>query len=697
MILLRPAILDNELTQHLDQTQGVTSSFFDALLWALAGSVDRVGPSSTLLSHFSDFGECRVELVLADERDRELRIVRRFSDSDSLAVEYEGHRHQGSSAEAALSSAIWPDGQGSTSPLESFGRALTRSIYLEQDRVNAFVDADDEQQRFEVVGEVVGAGRLGELNRQLELGRRAWTSSTNQIEQEFEPVLRQRSQLTARLNELSRMDNSEDTEQLFKDWLGSTRNLVEVPEPESGTGSAERSIEVALERLSRLVRVREGELARLSRLRELFVSAPLPELDVGEIRSEVQGLDVAYADVSRRLEELEKHAADARREALAHAEETQSLGTMAQLALQHLTETCPVCGQSHERLATEKRLQDMVTHSGLTLQSPDDEGLAQVADEVRKVESQLASARADQREAEAAVRRLESWKDDVRSAATEIGLPADGEMEELLGTVEQSIDDVSTRVGILRGRRTEGEQISAAFARVSEVAEAATLQGQLSSLENRVRMHESTVGLRRQAAEDARLLHEAIRTVGESLVADELARIEPLLQRIYATVDPHPAFRAVKFLTRMHRGRGRLWTTIEANASDKTITINEPRTVLSSSQLNVLAVATFLALNLSAAEPPLKLVALDDPLQTLDNVNLLGLSDLLRRLRGRRQILLSTHDDRLASLLERKLRPVGTTERTISIVLASWDTSGPKVHTRYVPRDSPELRLVSSM
>ena len=129
---------------------------------------------------------------------------------------------------------------------------------------------------------------------------------------------------------------------------------------------------------------------------------------------------------------------------------------------------------------------------------------------------------------------------------------------------------------------------------------------------------------------------------------------------------------------------------------DATITIDEPRTVLSSSQLNVLAVAAFLALNLSVPAPPLALVAMDDPLQSLDNVNLLGLSDLLRRLRGRRQIILSTHDDRLASLLERKLRPVGVDERTVAVSLNAWDTSGPQVKLVDVRRDEAGLRLVSA-
>jgi len=97
------------------------------------------------------------------------------------------------------------------------------------------------------------------------------------------------------------------------------------------------------------------------------------------------------------------------------------------------------------------------------------------------------------------------------------------------------------------------------------------------------------------------------------------------------------------------------WTALTDEAESKTVT--DPSVVLSSSQLNVLAVSTFLALNLAIDSLPLQIVALDDPLQSLDTVNLLGLADLLGRVGASRQVIVSTHDSRLASLLSRKLRP----------------------------------------
>jgi wobble nucleotide-excising tRNase len=126
------------------------------------------------------------------------------------------------------------------------------------------------------------------------------------------------------------------------------------------------------------------------------------------------------------------------------------------------------------------------------------------------------------------------------------------------------------------------------------------------------------------------------------------------------------------------------------------VTVDEPATVLSSSQLNVLALSTFLALNLAVESLPLHLVVLDDPLQSLDTVNLFGLADLLRRVREVRQVVVSTHDARLASLLARKLRPVDHTQRTRTIALEGWTREGPTVRQEEIGADPSPLRLVAS-
>ncbi len=76
------------------------------------------------------------------------------------------------------------------------------------------------------------------------------------------------------------------------------------------------------------------------------------------------------------------------------------------------------------------------------------------------------------------------------------------------------------------------------------------------------------------------------------------------------------------------------------------------------------ALTYFLALSWSSTTKALPFLLLDDPLQSTDDVNALGFSDLCRHIRTRRQLIVSTHETRLASLLERKLTPRAPGVRT---------------------------------
>jgi wobble nucleotide-excising tRNase len=110
--------------------------------------------------------------------------------------------------------------------------------------------------------------------------------------------------------------------------------------------------------------------------------------------------------------------------------------------------------------------------------------------------------------------------------------------------------------------------------------------------------------------------------------------------------------------------------------------------ILSSSQLNSFAVSLFLALNLGLPSLGLNVVMLDDPLQSLDSINLLGLVDVLRRFSEHRQLIVSTHEARLLGLLQRKLRPVRSNDRMMTLYFDAWTRDVPDFRT--VPSEYPE-------
>jgi hypothetical protein len=270
-----------------------------------------------------------------------------------------------------------------------------------------------------------------------------------------------------------------------------------------------------------------------------------------------------------------------------------------------------------------------------------------------------------------------------------MGIASDASADDALRELIVAIEQRHQSSAVLR---EAGESLALALAKSSELTRRAELTREREALALTVEGSVAAVAARRETGELAGRILERLRTSAEQLVQAQLSQIEPLVERVYARVDPHPAFRRVQLSSRFEHSRGRISASVEDTLAN--VVVKRPGTVLSSSQLNALAVSIFLALNLGVPTLPLDSVLLDDPLQSLDDVNLLGLVDLLRRTRQQRQLIVSTHDPRFAALLERKLRP-GADTRTIIIELSGWRRDGPRVEQREVPAETQTLRLVA--
>jgi hypothetical protein len=92
-----------------------------------------------------------------------------------------------------------------------------------------------------------------------------------------------------------------------------------------------------------------------------------------------------------------------------------------------------------------------------------------------------------------------------------------------------------------------------------------------------------------------------------------------------------------------------------------------PSIVFSSAQANVAAICYFIALAFSSGTTDFGLILLGDPLQSMDDINVLGLSDFFRFLRREKQLIIATHEDRLSNSLLRKLTSRGEPLQTPEI------------------------------
>jgi DNA repair exonuclease SbcCD ATPase subunit len=237
----------------------------------------------------------------------------------------------------------------------------------------------------------------------------------------------------------------------------------------------------------------------------------------------------------------------------------------------------------------------------------------------------------------------------------------------------------------------DGERLSIQLLQISDRSRAKELQSQITVLERENAGLKADLEGRQAAGNLATKILEALRESEDDVVQLQLEEINPLLQRIYSRIDPNPVFRSVSLVSKFLKGRGHL----NPKAADPSLNVssNSPEQILSSSQVNALALSLFVSLNFGLPKLPIDALLLDDPLQSLDEINLLGVADLLRRAKPVRQLIVSTHDERFIGLLQRKLRPIQDNERLLTINLSGWSRSGPEVEINSAQPDLQPMRI----
>jgi DNA repair exonuclease SbcCD ATPase subunit len=686
--------------------QGKTS-LFDAVLWALAGEIDRLDTKDDgLMSLYSPDGQMHVEVILSADDGTRRRIVREFDRSSNTASilwdDGEGLPKRGLAANSELLAQLWPAALEAKDASQSFGMALTRANYLQQDRLSQFIGADSDDSRFAVLAELLGAGRLRELTLALESAQKSYTTTTNQFTAQLRQLVDREEQLASGLAELAVAVDVDALATRWHAWWSEFRVVGGTGEEPSDFRAAAASshLDAAARELSAR---RDVSDRRRNEAEALFVRYTefLGELNAHSEGPELDALrrsnrDDAQADLLRLqqlLVDAQQRAEQRRADALAQTEAREELSALAQLALRHLNGPCPVCEQPHDVEATRRHLESLI--------SPDivmDAQAGEQIDEVAENQTQIAQARTrlatleteieeDDRRREAQRRMLEEL-DATLERFGQASQPPDTVLVALRAEAEQMAEQLS-RIERLLG---EVETLTLDVARLAAQARRAELEREMLEVRASISDRQRSARVREEARSLSGRIIDGLRVSTEAFVDERLKSMAPLLQAIYDSIDPHPTLQNVRLLSRMFGGRGRLDAEVSDPDQPRVLTTSPPL-ILSSSQSNALAVAIFLTLNLTTPNAPLASLLMDDPLQSLDRINLLGLVDVLRRTAPTRQLIVATHDDAFGQLLARKLRPARQGSRTIVIRLGGWSRSGPTVEMSSI---EPDLgRLVS--
>jgi exonuclease SbcC len=126
---------------------------------------------------------------------------------------------------------------------------------------------------------------------------------------------------------------------------------------------------------------------------------------------------------------------------------------------------------------------------------------------------------------------------------------------------------------------------------------------------------------------------------------------EELINKLYAKIDPHPQFKSVEFRSNLDSDNPRLDVFVKTEDSECII----PNLYFSTAQINILSLCIFLASALKSSE--YNCIFIDDPIQSMDSINVLSTIDLLRSIviNHNKQIIISTHDENFHNLLRKKM------------------------------------------
>ncbi|MBF8982715.1 AAA family ATPase [Lutibacter sp. B2] len=128
-----------------------------------------------------------------------------------------------------------------------------------------------------------------------------------------------------------------------------------------------------------------------------------------------------------------------------------------------------------------------------------------------------------------------------------------------------------------------------------------------------------------------------------------------IMNAIYRKIEPHKTFQKLKYEVNFNdKDEPELY--IKGTNLSHTQEVM-PELFYSSAQLNTVALSSFLGGALSTIDSKIKTIFIDDPIGHFDDINALAFVDLLRSIisKGEWQIVMSTHDETLFSLLKNKI------------------------------------------
>ena len=654
------------------------TSFFDAVQWLLVGSLQRLEKWRVRRTdeHITNLytGSAPAVVTAEVELHGQVVLLRRQGRSKDGFLEWKGEDGDftGEDADRRLRAAL------TSRPGQDVRRLLMTSALLQQDEVREVLE-DRPADRFQQLAAILGLDEIAgfesaakkRADRLAAAGREARTTLET-AQQTADAVNRRIEQLA------SDLPLAEDVVRIRAQILDRLRShstairLVREPATSAEAALLQQVADDTGRSLADLQR-------RRTQLEERRSTAAAPNEDeTRRLTPLVQAARTSVQEAVARLNIAEERLAGA-------AKRSERLSALAAQAIDLLTDTCPVCGQRIEEDEVREHLQnridsdannELATIIGETNAARED--LARSQQEVTRLEKELAPISL----AMSMFAELKSSEIELNEQVAAFSLPEDAPIEllELSAIRLGHLETFEHILNALQLMRTAASELVTILKSDRNDQQLADLRAEQRRANDVLETLKSTVHLTSEQENDGRRLQRAA-TEGVNAVTERRFRqLAPTVQDIFFRLDPHPTFTHLDFELDIYYNRG-IASPVVTDALDREIRA-DPLLIFSSSQANITALSYFLAVAWASGRDGLPFVLLDDPFQSMDDINALGFADLCRYMRRHRQVMVSTHEDRFASLLRRKLTPRDPVRRTRVIDFKAWTRDGPIIEEK---------------
>lgn len=654
------------------------TSFFDALQWCLLGTIQRLEGLRARRNVEHIVNQYRLSDRAAVEVDMVVRgmafTVRRTGDHSGSTLEFRNGSSTpifGAEAEAALADALVP---GDALTLEM---ALSTSGLMQQDVMRAVLEAKPAD-RYRHISTVLGLGALEDFEEAVrELAKEA-KSQADAARADRDAIAASVEQARVRQSVAEqRLQSLPQVNALRADLASLLNQAPEGVRVDTSLPMAEPDdIRAVVTELGGLIESVEAfaEAWQAAQRGRASLSAEPSEEALAQAEAAVESADgvlvtarQSAAAATSRLEAVESASAEVAR--------------LAALAIPMLSERCPVCGQTIDADHVESELRDRSGETATMLAARAEWDDA--TQSLRAAETEAAAARDAQQTLEAQRAQWDEYRTTERRA--------NDLFDRLLAQRSRVALSFASAANLAERMRETLDYVRAARHRLLEVLD--TLEqrldrGHVERAASEVESFAVTLQTRARRLEEASQRAQVLKALADASVdarvevtEQRFKAVQPLVADIFSRLDPHPAFKTIEFELDTYYRRGTTSPLVRDLVEGVTA---DPLVVFSTSQANIAALSYFLAMGWSAGERSLPFVLLDDPVQSMDDVNVLGFADLCRHLRTSRQLIISTHERRFARLLERKLAPRSERYTTRVLDFVAWDRSGPTVEVRTV-------------